>query len=88
MSFVRIAIVGFVMLMMVSNALGKEPTWTGPIVKRGTDRVVTQRKTIEHRPYRPFHFYGNTRRRVHYRGQVLPRPSDLRRGATAFVRER
>jgi len=75
-------------LFLTSALMGKEPSWTGPVVKRGVDRVVTQSTPIEKRPYRPFHFYGNTVRRIHYRGQVLPRPKDAIQGVTAFMTER
>ena len=72
-------------IVLLSFAYGKEPSWTGVVVKRGVDRVITQQTPIEYRPYRPFHFYGNTVRRLHYRGEVLPRPKDAIQGTVAFL---
>lgn len=72
-------------MVLLSFAYGKEPSWTGVVVKRGVDRVITQQTPIEYRPYRPFHFYGNTVRRLHYRGEVLPRPKDAIQGTVAFI---
>lgn len=43
---------------------------------------------ITERPYRPLHFYGNTVRRLHYRGQALPAPRDLTEGIRALRTER
>ncbi|WP_437226863.1 hypothetical protein SH661x_000050 [Planctomicrobium sp. SH661] len=45
-----------------------------PVVfARGALREQLDATPIELRPYRPFHFYGNTVRRVHYRGTPFPR---------------
>ena len=88
MTTVRLLIILLLTLSCTSFVQAAEPTWTGPIVKRGSDRAVTQRKPIEQRPYRPLHFYGNTRRRIHYRGQLLPRPHDVQYGAKAFILNR
>lgn len=54
-----------------------EPQWTSQVVKRGEDRVRTNSIDILHRPNRPLHFYGNTVRRMHYRGQARPTVRDL-----------
>lgn len=53
-----------------------EPGWTNRVVKVGCDRVVSQQTPIHLRPYRPFHFYGNTVRRLYYRGRALPTRND------------
>jgi hypothetical protein len=51
---------------------GDEPTWSGGVIVRGEEREKIRSLPIEERPYRPFHFYGNTVRRMHYRGTPLP----------------
>ncbi|SFI92038.1 hypothetical protein [Planctomicrobium piriforme] len=43
------------------------------VVARGELREQIEATPMEDRPYRPFHFYGNTVRRVHYHGSALPR---------------
>ncbi|MGI9474380.1 MAG: hypothetical protein ACR2NZ_22755 [Rubripirellula sp.] len=54
-----------------------EPGWSPVIIATGTYRSQIQSKPIEHRPYRPLHFYGNAVRRRHHRGNLLPMPRDL-----------
>ena len=54
-----------------------EPQWTSQVVKRGKDRAKTNSTDILHRPNRPLHFYGNTVRRAHYRGQARPTVRDM-----------
>ncbi|EMI21595.1 putative secreted protein [Rhodopirellula maiorica SM1] len=53
-----------------------EPGWSPIIIPTGAYRQEIKSMPIEQRPYRPGHFYGNTVRRRHYRGEVLPRVSD------------
>ena len=60
------------------RASAAETGWTTKIIKRGEDRVVTNATPITQRPNRPFHFYGNTVRRVHYRGAARPTLQDIR----------
>ena len=60
-----------------------EPGYAGQVVLAGPDREAKNRTDILQRPYRPLHFYGNTVRRVHYRGQLLPRSRDFRSFAMA-----
>ena len=55
-----------------SSSYGDEPTWSGGVIVRGEEREKIRSLPIEERPYRPFHFYGNTVRRMHYRGTPLP----------------
>jgi hypothetical protein len=54
-----------------------EPKWTHRVLKIGADREKTNSTDILLRPYRPMHFYGNTIRRLHYRGQARPTASDM-----------
>ncbi len=51
---------------------GSEPGWAPQVVLRGEERERLQATPILERPYRPLHFYGNTVRRLHYRGTPLP----------------
>lgn len=60
-----------------SFAQSAEPGWGGPIIARGELRAEIQSTPVVERSYRPFHFYGNTVRRRHYRGTALPVPRDL-----------
>ena len=41
--------------------------WSPKIIIVGEERDCIKSIHILHRPNRPFHFYGNTIRRVHYR---------------------
>lgn len=82
----------FMMCLVMPNAgqsqESKEPGWTGGVIKLGSDRTRTRSTPITQRPYRPFHFYGNTVRRLHYRGTAIPNPRDFFRGTAALVRPR
>lgn len=59
-----------------------EPGWSPVVIATGEYRESIKSMPIEARPYRPLHFYGNTRRRIHYRGTpvpiVVPSPDDRR----------
>lgn len=61
----------------VAMCSAAEPQWTSQVVKRGEDRAKTNSTDILHRPNRPLHFYGNTVRRAHYRGQARPTIRDV-----------
>lgn len=54
-----------------------EPGWAPFVIARGEQRQIIRSLPIEQRPYRPLHFYGNTVRRMHYRGMPLPNISEL-----------
>ena len=62
-----------------------EPQWTSQVVKRGEDRAKTNSTDILHRPNRPLHFYGNTVRRVHYRGQARPTVRDMQKTVVHLI---
>lgn len=62
---------------LASGVVAAEPGWTNRVIKVGQDRVVSDATNILVRPYRPLHFYGNTVRRMHYRGNPMPTPRDL-----------
>ena len=62
-----------------------EPGWYPYTFARGTDRDVIKSTPMHLRPYRPFHFYGNTQRRAYYRGNPLPTIRDIRLTARNLV---
>jgi hypothetical protein len=72
--------------LVTSFTCAQEPGWSGPILATGPTRARIESTPIERRSYRPFHFYGNTIRRRHYRGTAVPLPRDLVQGAGALVR--
>lgn len=55
-----------------------EPAWERRVMLFGEERAVKEATPILERPYRPLHIYGNTVRRMHYRGTVLPTVQDMR----------
>lgn len=55
---------------------GVEPGWSPVVIARGEFREQVRSLPIEQRPYRPLHFYGNTVRRLRYRGTPLPTASE------------
>ncbi len=70
-----------------ANRLGppNEPGWTYGVVRIGEDRDAIKSLPMTERPYRPLHFYGNTVRRMHYRGTPLPAPRDVVGAGAATV---
>ena len=54
----------------------------------GSERERIRSMEIIHRPYRPFHFYGNTARRLYYRGRILPTGRDIVCGLAALAAPR
>ncbi len=64
---------------------GSEPSWTYGIVRVGEDREAIKSMPITERPYRPLHFYGNTIRRMHYRGTAIPAPRDVVGASAATI---
>ena len=65
--------------LFLSGLNAREPGWEGGVIRTGADREKIRNTHILHRPYRPLHVYGNTVRRLHYRGTVLP-TRGIRRG--------
>lgn len=43
--------------------------WDSTIILRGAERAAVKSMPIEKRPNRPLHIYGNTIRRMEYRGR-------------------
>lgn len=65
-----------------------EPSWTYGIVRTGQEREAIKSLPMTQRPYRPLHFYGNSVRRLYYRGTVIPAPRDvLGAGAATILRQ-
>ena len=54
-----------------------EPAWAPNIIATPGQRYQLAQMPIQSRPYRPFHFYGNTVRRAYYRGSSLPMPRNI-----------
>lgn len=73
----------FLGVVLTTTASAQEPGWYGRIVTFGAERRTIEETPILQRSYRPFHFYGNTVRRLHYRGTALPSVGDFRDGTTA-----
>ena len=74
---ISIILVGSVIGLVTPESSAAEPGWSPVIIATGDYRKQIQATPIEQRPYRPFHFYGNTIRRMHYRGNPLPLPRGL-----------
>ncbi len=72
--------------LTAATAIAQEPGWSGPVIARGHQREEIEATPIPYRAYRPFHFYGNTVRRMHYRGTILPRPTDVLQGGSVLLR--
>ncbi|MGN6133435.1 MAG: hypothetical protein ACTHOU_03000 [Aureliella sp.] len=62
-----------------------EPGWTYGVIRTGSERDAIKSLPMTARPYRPLHFYGNTVRRLHYRGTALPAPRDVIGASAATV---
>ncbi|MFO7907195.1 MAG: hypothetical protein ACQESR_10795 [Planctomycetota bacterium] len=66
-------------LATANAATGAEPGWEGGIIRFGAEREQIRNMHVLDRPYRLFHVYGNTVRRLYYRGQLLPSFEDVSR---------
>ncbi len=76
----KIAIIAVALMgLMIVDTQAQEPGWTSGVIKRGNVRTDSRNTHILKRPYRPFHFYGNTVRRMHYQNRVLPSADELRK---------
>jgi hypothetical protein len=81
-----LALVVLLLLFCVTDAGASEPGWHGRPILFGAQRAHMKSLRLLDRPYRPFHFYGNTVRRRHFRGRGLPMPRDFVLGAVSLVR--
>jgi len=73
---------------LADSVAAAEPGWSSILIPTGEYREQIKSMPIEMRPYRPFHFYGNTIRRNHYRGNPAPLPRDIATTATELIRPR
>ena len=64
-------------LLPTAAVIAAGPTWSPNIIATGPQREHIRSLPIEQRPNRPLHFYGNTVRRLHHQGTVLPRLGEL-----------
>jgi hypothetical protein len=73
---------GWFVLLVASLASvpAQEPGWSRAIVLSGPERYELNQIDLLSRPYRPFHFFGNSVRRAYYRGNPLPTADDLGQG--------
>jgi hypothetical protein len=63
---------GMAIVFCVDKSIAQQPDWSPTIIARGEERQQIRATPIEQRPNRPLHFYGNTVRRIHYRGTPVP----------------
>ena len=68
------------LVLLASNYLSAadrpaEPGWASGV--RKSEATKHSEPDLLNRPYRPLHFYGNTLRRMHYRGRPWPLPRDF-----------
>ena len=68
----------FALLVLAATPLKAEPNWIPVVFATGDLKDQIDSTHILHRPYRPLHFYGNTVRRIHYRGRAFPTVEDYR----------
>jgi len=71
--------------VFVQTTTADEPGWYPYTIARGADRGKIENTPILERPYRPLHFYGNTVRRAHYRGNPMAMPRDVVRATATRV---
>lgn len=69
------------------DAPAAEPGWASQVLVSPPVRAQVESTPIPLRPYRPFHFYGNTVRRMHYRGTPIPSASDFWQAARVLSRQ-
>ncbi len=94
LSFAFLIVAGMIASPVVMDASAAnprpngEPSWTHGVVRVGEERDAIKSLPITERPYRPLHFYGNTIRRMHYRGTPVPAPRDIvGAGAATILRK-
>ena len=56
----------------VAESAAQQPGWSPVIIATGQYRQQIKSLPIEQRPYRPFHFYGNSIRRSYHGGAPTP----------------
>ena len=68
------ALIAATLLSFCSVAAAQEPGWSMAVNPMGNEARQIRQQDILNRPYRPGHVYGNTVRRMHYRGHPFPVP--------------
>ena len=86
--FLVAAIAVSALAISCQSGFANESGWYPYVIARGQDRAVIENTPIELRPNRPFHFYGNSVRRVYYRGNQMPRTRSYVRRSNPGVRRR
>jgi len=76
----------FATLFLAAKPTFAEPNWIPVVFAKGSLKEQIDNTHILLRPYRPLHFYGNTVRRIHYRGRTLPTLQDYRYTIVGLVR--
>jgi hypothetical protein len=80
--------VAFTVFASQNELSAAEPGWSPVVIATGEYREQIKSMPIEQRPYRPFHFYGNTIRRNHYRGNPIAMPRDIMTTTQELARRR
>ena len=80
-----LATIAIVVSFLFGSSAAAEPHWHPQVFLRGEAKAIKDATPIIYRSYRPLHFYGNTVRRLYYRGRVLPTLYDLRQTARGLI---
>jgi hypothetical protein len=89
--FKHLFMIAAVLLFSTTNIKGQEPFqsleepgWWGVVIADPYTQTQIDRTDIRLRPYRPFHLYGNSVRRMFYRGNPLPTMQDVANSVQAL----
>jgi hypothetical protein len=74
--FVTVGSFAYAKPKLNAQRVKREPGWSGPSRLTGNAKVANDNIPILERNYRPLHVVGNTTRRHHYRGTVIPSHRD------------
>ena len=81
----RVTITGLLAAALMSDAPAQEPDWSSTMILPPGRRAELDEIDVRLRPYRPFHVYGNTVRRIYYRGNPLPSVRDFVAGSQSLM---
>ena len=70
-----LALVVVCTMWVAESARAQEPGWSMAISPLSPEAQQIRQQHVLDRPYRPGHVYGNTVRRMHYRGHPFPMPA-------------
>ena len=62
--------------LTLTNA-SADPGWSPVVIATGDYRARLQATPIQYLPNRPFHFYGNSVRRLYHSGSIVPQPEQV-----------